>query len=250
LKIKELYCRLIEDSITEFWNQYYIDEARFIDALVMMTFESTKFSDLKYKQHINQIVNLQSSYNKMQKQRYLKFKKLFYENVKILESQFNVLNSSIINYSDIEQETAKIYYANLRKIINNSCRDNSTNYQVITASIASNNQTKFKNEKDLRDKEINNLKNEIENINGDYLQEETNIATKKKDYNQKAIEQNNLYLEKHNAKIKNIKESMSASKAKYEIDLRTSLKEINLEFKEEIKTIELERKTKLKIGQI
>ena len=250
LKIKDLYCRLVEDIITEFWNQYYLDEARFVDALIMMTYGSPKFNDIKYKNYINQIIDLQSSYNKMQKQRYAKFKKIFYDNVKILENQFNIIHNTIITYSGSELDASKTYYASLSKIINTASRDNNSFYQGVTATVNSKNQANAKFQINLRDKEINVLRSEIEKINGDYLEEEASIASKKKNYNQKITEQKNSYLDKHNNLIKNIKDAMATSKTKYETDLRTGLKEINNEFKEEIKVIEKERKTKLKIGQI
>ena len=249
-KIRIIFCETLEEIVIQFWNKYYEDEKIFINSLIMMSYESKKHEDFSYKHYINKIEQLNKSYYKMQDSRYKKLRKLLDSNFKDLENQIRSIGKIIFQYTREELQAANLYYAELNQLVNSAYLQNKSFYDAKFNNVTNKTNQKFLNEKSLREAEINALKVEIEGINNNYLAEDNNIALKKKNYDLKFQNQEKQMLENQNDIIKNIKKNISLIKKKNKVDYKTISNRLAYEFQKQVKAVEVERKTKLKIGQI
>lgn len=238
------------DIINNYWANYYQNEKQFISALIMVNYQISELKDLSFQTAIEEVNQLQQKYQKLQDNRFKKLKNTIESNIKIIQNAIITYTNTIVDYLESETNAANLYFNDINKLINLAYSRNKEAYNQVNINNNKETNLMIENKKNTHDQEINELKNEINQINDAHLSEYNNITNKKKNYDKEFADKEKQILLEHQNYIASVKKNIEALKKKAHDELKTTQLALAKENAIEMKEIEIERRTKLKIGQI
>lgn len=249
-KVVTSFSDALIDIINNYWANYYQTEKQFISTLIMVNYQISELKNLSFQTAIEEVNQLQQKYQKLQDNRFTKLKNIIESNIKIIQNAIITYTNTIVDYLENETNAANLYFNDINKLINLAFTKNKEAYNQVNLNNNKETNLMIENKKKTHDQEINELKNEINQINDAHLSEYNNIVNKKKNYDKEFADKEKQILLEHQNYIASVKKNIEALKKKAHDELKTTQIALAKENALEMKEIEIERRTKLKIGQI
>lgn len=242
-----LYQENIINLVSKLYEHLQDNAKNYLQYLFTFTYNKP---GIQISNHEDDLVKVNDEFIKLQNSTFEQLKKILKDNFHNLLNALNEIANSMQKFFDKQKENYEKYYQSLMELvkkINQETLDKYNEKYLITQEA---NKTAIEKMKAETAKQINDLDDSNNLIFNNYHQKSESLKQKIKEYNTKFKKEQKIDLSLYNEQIKNIKNNINKIKKKYKKLKQESKKEIGKKFNSDLKIIEAERKTKLKIGQI
>lgn len=242
-----LYQENIINLVSKLYEHLQDNAKNYLQYLFTFTYNKP---GIQISNHEDDLVKVNDDFIKLQNSTFEQLKKILKDNFHNLLNALNEIANSMQKFFDKQKENYEKYYQSLMELvkkINQETLDKYNEKYLITQEA---NKTAIEKMKAETAKQINDLDDSNNLIFNNYHQKSESLKQKIKEYNTKFKKEQKIDLSLYNEQIKNIKNNINKIKKKYKKLKQESKKEIGKKFNSDLKIIEAERKTKLKIGQI
>ncbi|MFA6627461.1 MAG: hypothetical protein WCT17_02905 [Bacilli bacterium] len=250
IDILNTYQNIMIAIIHHFWDAVYHHEQQLYDALVFLNYQTKLSSDFSYVPFEQELHQLFDDFTKQQKNRTSELIQEFNNHHKILLRQVLNVYNFMIDYLDSEQKKLQEHQAELQSWVmrvHEKAMDHlNTNYEKALQNIQTNQSRLAEEQKASHDVMIAQSRA----IEDDYFSKSKHLNDKIDAYS--ITLKNNAHRAKqdHQIFIAKSKTNINQFKSNYKVELQEELSRIAHKYDMLVREAGIERKTKLKMGQI
>jgi len=250
IDVIESFKNITVEIFTRFWDISTLYEKSLHSAFVILNYQSKTIEDFDYTFFLQELNQFANEYKKRQKQRYSEFLEQLDNCYKNLIRQITIIYNSVIDFANVELKNIEGYSNNLKNLVKKT-QEKALYYlkaEFEKQNKLLNNEQLLQSEKRTQDQEL--LLQNDKKIEDDYYLKAGELNKKIDEYQNKKKKENHSFKNEHLLSLTKSKTNVQKFKNDYKKQLQEELAIITHKYDAFIKEVELERKTKIKMGQI
>lgn len=250
IQIGITYRDLMICMFEQFWDQFNRSVRQFNDTLVFLEFNSHCFQGFDYKKYNSEILSLTEDFSKKQIFRFENFKKATNSQFKKLLRQVKSMYQLMVDFKQQENEAIDGFVASLETMVKDAHQSGRDFNVKLYDEISKQTEEKELKMKTEQKEEVSSWQRDNQRIQNEYNEKIQDLENKMQIYHHKKQEVMHKAKRDYNMTVKSIKQNIAKIKSHHKLAIKTAQKEILNNHKEQVKHVETEKKTKLKIGLI